>query len=205
MQPEPAEFNARVRQRGNAWITKHNLDKNAALPEGMDYPKPAYWAKQKDGYSCLEQLYLAYQKICAYTGLFISVGAKSVDHFVPKSRLVGLAFEWGNYRLACKEINGLKNNFEDVLDPFELVPETFFLVLITGKIYVNPNLEGTVFGETAKKTIDRLHLGTEQYQTTRADYYLEYKRGERSAENLKKYAPFVYSEAKRQGLLPLET
>ena len=83
-QPEPAEFDTRVRKRGDAWILKKGLARNAPLPKGMTYPKnPAYWAKQKDGYSCLEQLYQAYGKICAYTGLRLSIGAKSVDHFVP--------------------------------------------------------------------------------------------------------------------------
>jgi uncharacterized protein (TIGR02646 family) len=200
-QPEPTEFDTRVRQRGNTWILNQNLDQSVALPEGMDYPKPAYWAMQDDGYSCLNQLYLAYKKVCAYTGIFISGGAKSVDHFVPKSRNVGLAFEWSNYRLACRNINGIKRDFEDVLDPFLLESETFFLVLETGEIYVNPQLENMPLGIAAQQTITRLKLSSEEHQNTRADYYTEFKNGEKSASELQKYAPFVYLEAQRQDQL----
>jgi uncharacterized protein (TIGR02646 family) len=198
-QPEPVEFEVRVRQRGQAWILEKALNPNAPLPMGMEYPKPAYWVKQSDGYSCLEQLYQAYAKVCAYTGLFISSGAKSVDHFVPKSRLVGLAFEWGNYRLACRNINSRKLDFMDVLDPFFLVSETFYLVLETGEMYVNPNLENSL---EAEKTIVRLGLNSEELMTTRAEFYADFKN---NANHLRKYAPFVYWEAKRQDLLPLET
>jgi uncharacterized protein (TIGR02646 family) len=199
-QPEPEEFDTRVRKRGDAWILKKGLDRSAPLPKGIEYPKnPAYWAKQRDSYSCLEQLYQAYGKICAYTGLHLSVGAKSVDHFVPKSRLVGLAFEWNNYRLACRNINGIKEDFEDVLDPFFLESETFFLVLETGFIYVNPHLENTPLGIAAQKTITSLKLFL--YEDDRAEDYADFKNGEMPAALLQKYSPFVYLEAQRQGQL----
>ncbi len=195
-QPEPAAFDTRVRRPGDEWIVRHNLERDQPLPKNMEYP--AYWTKQEDGYSCLEQLYQTYAKVCAYTGLFISSSAKSVDHFVPKSRLVDLAFEWSNYRLACRNINSIKKEFEDVLDPFFLMAETFFLVLETGEIYVNPRLENP---QEAEQTIRRLELDSEELTAIRADYYADFKD---NAENLRKYAPFVFLEAKRQGLLALE-
>jgi uncharacterized protein (TIGR02646 family) len=200
-QEEPSEFDARVRQRGKTWILKKNLNPNDPLPNGIDYPKPAYWAKQRDNYSCLEQLYEAYQRVCSYTGLYITSGAKSVDHFVPKSRLVGLAFEWSNYRLACRNINSSKQDFEDVLDPFFLESEVFFLDLDTGKIYVNPALEKTPLGNNALQTISRLRLWTEQYNNMRADYFTAFKNGDISASFLKTHALFVYLETQRQGQL----
>ncbi len=198
---EPPEFDARVRQRGEVWILEKNLNRNTPLPVGINYPKPAYWAKQPDGYSCLEQLYEIYERVCAYTGLYITDGAKSVDHFVPKSLKVGLAFEWGNYRLACRNINSSKQDFEDVLDPFLLQAEVFFLDLDTGKIFVNPALESTSLGIQAQQTIARLRLWTEQYNNLRSDYFAAFKRGDISASFLKIHAPFVYLEAQRQGQL----
>jgi uncharacterized protein (TIGR02646 family) len=199
LKPEPPDFNLRVRQRGQDWIAKHRLDPNLALPDHLEYPKPAYWAKQPDGYSCLEQLYALYNEICAYTGLHISGGAKSVDHFVPKSRLVGLAFEWSNYRLACRNINTLKQDFEDVLDPFFLEPEVFFLELNTGTIYVNPSLENTELGLRADQTITRLKLW--RLNKIRAEYFACYQNHDLSRNLLQKRAPFVYLEAERQNLL----
>jgi hypothetical protein len=196
---EPLDFDLRVRQRGQDWIAKHQLDPNLALPDHLEYPKPAYWAKQPDGYSCLEQLYAVYSEVCAYTGLHISGGAKSVDHFVPKSRLVGLAFEWSNYRLACRNINSLKQDFEDVLDPFFLESEVFFLELDTGEIYTNPRLENTELGHRATQTITRLKLWT--LNQLRAEYFALYTNHELSLHFLQKRAPFVYLEALRQNLL----
>jgi hypothetical protein len=203
-QPEPAEFETRVRQRGKAWILEKTLNPLEPLPAGTEYPKnPAFWAKQRDGYSCLEQLYEAYQETCAYTGLYISGGAKSVDHFVPKSRLVGLAFEWSNYRLACRNINSLKQDFEDVLDPFLLESNVFHLILDVGVVYVNPAFEDTSLGIKAKETIERLKL--ERLNKLRAEYFSAFQSQEISFSFLQKRAPFVFSEAKRQGLLSPES
>jgi uncharacterized protein (TIGR02646 family) len=198
-QSEPAEFDERVRQRGKAWIDVNNLNRSLPLPKGWKYPNnPAYWAKQEDGYSSLQQLYEAYQKVCAYTGLRISLGAKSVDHFIPKSKSVGDAFEWSNYRLACRIINGLKKDFTQVLDPFSLESETFFLVLETGKIYVNPAIANP---EIAQKTIEILGLDCEELREERAEHYKDFQDQEITASHLQKYAPFVYLEAQRQGQL----
>jgi uncharacterized protein (TIGR02646 family) len=196
-QPEPAEFDARVRSRGWTWIENHHLDPNAPLPAGLEYPNsPAYWAKQPDGYSCLEQLYLAYNKTCAYTGLRINKDEKTVDHFVPKSRHVGLAFEWNNYRLACRSINTKKADLEQLLDPFLLEPETFYLVLESGEIYVSPQCQNP---QLAQKTIVYLGLDAHEYREVRLEYYTDFQNGDISTRQLQKLAPFVYLEALRQG------
>jgi hypothetical protein len=112
--------------------------------------------------------------------------------------MVGLAFEWSNYRLACRNINGIKKDFEDVLDPFSLKPETFFLVLETGYIYVNPQLENTPLSNAAKQTITRLGLDSDVYQDIRAEHYKDYKK-HKIPTMLQKNSPFVYLEAQRQG------
>jgi uncharacterized protein (TIGR02646 family) len=197
-QPEPPEFDAKVRQKGAAWIKKKKLNPNEPLPKSVKYPKKPYWTAQKDGFDCLEELYHRYSMVCAYTGFFMSIGAKSVDHFIAKSRHVGLAFEWSNYRLACKSINGTKADFELLLDPFLITPETFFLILATGEIYVNPNARDI---ESAQKTIEILKLDKQQYRDIRFKYYSDYKKGKYTKDYLLEIAPFVYLEAQRQNLL----
>jgi uncharacterized protein (TIGR02646 family) len=198
-QPEPPAFDLRVRQRGREWIVKNNLDPNAPKPPSVSYPSPAYWAKQPDGYSCLQELYVAYNKICAYTGLRINKDEKTVDHFVAKSRRVGLAFEWSNYRLACFSVNSKKTDFEQILDPFLLEPETFFLILESGEIYVNPSCENKAL---AQLTLDTLELDAHEYREIRLEHYTDFQNGDISQTYLKKLAPFVYLEALRQGRIP---
>ncbi len=56
-------------------------------------------------------------------------------------------------------------------------------------------------GFAAQQTISRLKLWSEEHQNTRADYFAEFKNGEKSASELQKYAPFVYLEAQRRGQL----
>lgn len=119
--PEPKDFDHKVRQKGWEWLKKQKLDKNLIAPKGTQFEP--YWRE------CFGELWESYEGICAYTSMFFrrSTGAGTTEHFAPKSlSFAGQAYEWSNYRLACRTVNSKKSTFEDVLDPFELTPETFF-------------------------------------------------------------------------------
>jgi uncharacterized protein (TIGR02646 family) len=193
--PEPVpKFDQQVRRPGNQWIARERLDPDQPLPAGRELP--AYWR------ACLDDLHAAYEGICAYLCVFIerAVGGVSVDHFVPKSRQLKLAYEWSNYRLACLQMNARKRHFEDVLDPFSLPPDTFRLELVTGRIYVNPALSGEA-RQAAEDTLTRLGLDDPGCREMRARHFQDYHQHGWPADFLRRYSPFVWLEALRQGVL----
>lgn len=194
-QPEPADFDVKVRQPGNAWLAGKGIAMNAPLPKGTD-PHP-YWRK------CLEELHRSYGGICAYLAVHVerATGAASVDHYVAKSALAGDTYEWSNYRLACLAMNARKRAFDDVLDPFALPADVFHLELITGRIYVNPALANAQLVGDAQATIDRLKLDNGINREIRARHFDEYLQQLRPAGLLARYSPFVWAEAQRQGAI----
>ena len=192
--PEPSNFNAKVRMPGLKWIDSQGLDTNQPVPTGTKLNP--FWR------NCLDELHREYEGVCAYSAIYVErvTGGVSADHFVAKSSNLALAYEWSNYRLACLTMNSRKRDFEDVLDPFSLAPDTFRLELVTGSIYPNP-----AFGAPAKReaqaTIDRLGLDNPSFRELRARHFQEYCQNEYTAAFLKKRSPFVWYEANRQGVL----
>ncbi|MBF0155356.1 MAG: hypothetical protein HQL64_16600 [Magnetococcales bacterium] len=194
-QLEPARFDSDVRQKGLAYLSNKSLELDQPLPKGTEINP--YWRK------CLDDLYTSYQGTCAYLAVYFerSTGAASVDHFVAKSRLAGLAYEWSNYRLACLEMNRSKNNFDDVLDPFTLQRGWFHLDLaISGRIFPNPDLS-PADQDQVTNTINRLGMNDPIHQKMRIRHFQEYIQHEFTADHFRKKSPFVWSEAHRQGLL----
>ena len=174
-QPEPGFFDAEVRAKGLA----HLKAKGYAL----DQPLPAratiepHWRGD-----CLTALHQAYGGVCAYLCVFVEriTGGMSVDHFIAKSALAGLAYEWSNYRLACSVMNSRKRDFDDVLDPFELEPAQTTLVT---------------------HTISRLGLDDPLCRELRVRWFDEYLTEPLPESYLRRKSPFVWAEAQRQGLL----
>lgn len=193
-QPEPPDFDAKVRQKGLRWLSRNHTALNAQLKSGNNIKE--YWR------CCLDDLHRSYGGVCAYLCIFIerTTGGVSVDHYVPKSRRVDLAYEWSNYRLACSTINSRKGDFEDVLDPFNISPETFHLELVTGRIYPTPSLSAPEM-KNAQYTIDRLKLDDSGNRELRARWYQKYCEDCISECYLRRHSPFVWFEAHRQKLL----
>lgn len=193
-QPEPEDFDTEVRQKGLRWLAKHDIDITVALPPRQFLP--FLWR------DCMDELHRRYGGVCAYLAVFIerTTGAGSVDHFLPKSLRPDLLYEWCNYRLACSAINSRKRNFTDVLDPFEVKDDWFYLEFVSGYIFPNPQLPASL-QQKIQATIDRLKLDSPANREMRADHYLSYCEGQITKEYLKGYSPFVWKEADRQGLL----
>lgn len=198
--PEPPRFDGEVRQPGLRWLQEHGIPLDARLaPATTIHP---YWRE------CLDDRHRSYDGICAYLCIFIErcTGGTSVDHFVAKSMRAGLAYEWSNYRLACATMNARKGPFDDVLDPFEMAPDVFRLELVTGRIYCNPGLSPSE-RKAADATIVRLGLDDPLCREMRARRFRDYITARGPSENppleqhLRRTAPFVWLEAKRQGLL----
>ena len=193
-QPEPEDFDTKVRQKGLRWLAEHDIDITAPLPSGTKLPP--YWR------ACLGKLHSGYGGVCAYLAVFfeITTGAGNVEHFLPKSLRPDLAYEWCNYRLACSAINSRKRDFTDILDPFEIEDGWFYLELVSGHIFPNPQLPDSL-QQKIQATIDRLKLDSSANNEMRAKHYQFYCEGKITKEYLKDFSPFVWKEADRQGLL----
>ncbi len=193
LQPEPSNFDADVRQPGITWLNSKGIALNAPPPAKTKF-KPCWQA-------CTEQLWESYSGTCAYLAIFFefSTGAASTDHFIAKSKDAGQAYEWNNYRLSALGPNRNKNKFDDVLDPIGLAPDTFELNLSNGKISPNKALPPKAKAE-ARKTITRLKLDSPTNRKMRARHFLNYLRNNDEV-GLRELSPFVWYEAKRQGLL----
>ncbi len=191
-QPEPSSFDIKVRKKGLKYIETNHIDLGAPLPRGQKLNP--FWR------DCLDDLYNSYNGTCAYLAVFFErcMGGGTVDHFVAKSKRVDKAYEWNNYRLACSIMNSRKRDFDDVIDPFEMVNGWFYLELVSGRIYPNPDCRDA---EKVKKTIDRLGLDDSMNREMRARHYQGYRERLYTADYLKKFSPFVYQEAERQKLL----
>jgi uncharacterized protein (TIGR02646 family) len=175
------------------------LKLNAAIPKGKK--PPPYWRK------CIKQLHRNYGGVCAYLSVYLELppGSVTVDHYVAKSKLAGKAYKWSNYRLASATMNSRKRDYDTVLDPFGLKNETFHLDLVSGRMYPNPSLAPAAQAK-AKATIDRLKLDKpcREMRARRFDDYLKLIAGgpnSAAVQQLKKYSPFIWYEANRQGLL----
>jgi uncharacterized protein (TIGR02646 family) len=199
-QPEPDDFDQKVRQPGIKWLEDHGIDSTISLP-----PKTYiedYWEK------CKLDLRESYEGICAYLGLYIHlVEVPTVDHFLPKSLRPDLAYEWSNYRFSAFRMNSRKGDYTDIVDPFTISQYYFGIVLLTGDIYPLHE-ENSVEWVKAKNTIKRLKLDDDLCTKNRKKYYLDFRAWKESGgskgiseDYLRRHAPFVWQEAQRKGLL----
>lgn len=191
-QPEPQDFAKLVRAPGLKWIAKSGLNPNQPVPSGTEIP--SYWTK------CLPALREVYGGICAYVSVYVPkvVGAPSVEHFVPKSRHLNQAYDWSNYRFVCAKMNSRKRDFEDVLDPFALEPESFELNLGDGSVAPHPRLGGLKC-QQVMATIARLDLDDLECRELRLEFIQAFRTNQITAGYLKLQAPFVWFEMQRQG------
>ena len=193
LKPEPVTFDVKVRKPGRKWLEKNNILFDFPPPDSSKLP-PLWRATQKE-------LWESYNGVCAYLAIFFewTSGAHSTDHFVAKSRQAGQAYEWSNYRLCCMGANRKKNKFDDVLDPFEIESETFVLDFLSGEVKPNRALPCEM-QENVLKTIQRLKLNDPENKQMRTRHFDEHLNGV-PEWHLKKYSPFVWYEAQRQGCL----
>ncbi len=191
IQPAPTGFLTRVHQPGTAFLAKK------PQPNANDWNRHSYWRR------ILDDLYHAYGGICAYSCHWIppDTGAKTVEHFKPKSKYPSEAYQWDNYRLVCSTLNGRKGNFEDVLDPFALEANWFLLDFPSLMVYPNGSLTETN-ARRVMRTIQRLGLNDEgTCLQARLSWVEAYIQVPLPFSYLERNAPFIAAELKRQDLI----
>lgn len=206
---EPDRFDVLVRQPGLRLIAEKVGEKPLPRRPGRPFQKIAdsrdaippeefkdYWRE------VIPHMMTAYKQICAYSCFRIHrvTGAPSVDHMAPKSRRWDQVYEWSNYRLASSRMNARKNNFEDILDPFEIQDGWFQLEDFGYGIRANPNATQQLI-DRIHKTISRLKLDDEYHREQREEDANQYLDGHWSYIELIRQSPFVASELRRQGRL----
>ena len=190
LQPEPPHFFEKVQKPGQKFL--------------KETPDPTkHWEKHEYWRKILKDLYVIYNRTCAYSCHWIppDTGAKTVEHFKPKKMYPQEAYQWENYRLVCSTLNGRKKDFEDVLDPF-IVQEGWF-VLDFPLLEVRPG-DGipTLIAEKVKETISRLGLNDEgTCLQMRMSWLRDYIMVPFPFSYLETKAPFLASELKRQQLI----
>lgn len=206
--PEPAGFDARVRQKG--------LDAIAELVgETPSHPRPG--RKRKKIANCraeippeafppfwrdaLPEMLESYHRICAYLALYIEhvTGSPSVDHVVPKSNAWDQVYEWSNYRLACALINSKKNDLSLALDPFTLRGGLFALELVEFQVMAGSAVGG--LRAEVEDSIRVLGLNLPECCAARREYVVSYEEGDIGLAYLERRAPFIAQELRRQGRL----
>jgi hypothetical protein len=207
--PEPASFDAQVRQPGLSAIAELVGEKPLLRRRGRARKKvaekredipgdkfPEYWRL------VLDDLLEAYGRICAYVCVYIEriTGQPSVDHMAPKSLAWDQVYEWKNYRLACSLMNSRKGAIIAVLDPFEVEDGWFELELVSFQIVAGEGLDA-VLKSQVDETIDLLKLNDAECRRLREEYVVSYLSGEISWSYLRKRSPFVARELQREGRL----
>lgn len=192
--PEPPGFDATVRAKGSAWLTRRGHPTKGPKPAGLKLAD--YWR------ACLPDLRRAYAEICCYVAVWVPplVGFATVEHMVAKSNALELAYEWSNYRFACGAMNGRHSDFTDVLDPMDLTLSPYALEFAGMELHVRSDI-GEELHQMAQRTLSRLQLNDEECRQLRAAYWDEYIAGHISADYLRRKSPFVHAEAARQALL----
>jgi hypothetical protein len=207
--PEPPSFDKQVRKPGLRAIAEMVGEEpprasgkrfsKIALERHLISPKsfPPYWTE------ALEDLMVTYDSICAYSCFRIHrvTGAASVDHMAAKSKAWDRVYEWDNYRLACSRLNARKNDYSDVLDPFEVQDDWFHLELVGFQVLPNNEITDQDLRSRIQATIVRLGLNDNSFRKARAEDSEDYKSGEVLLKTLTRHSPFVARELRRQGRL----
>lgn len=172
--PEPADFDARVRKPGRAW-----LDAN---------PQPK---RPRDLWSPFRTvLATGFDHRCGYTAMYDPIG--SVDHHLSVKARRELAYEWDNYRFCSEWLNKSKRNEDQaVLDPYEVGEGWFEIELPSLKLRTTERIPPALRAR-AERTLDRLHLrDDERVLRQRREWYRMVLEGEITLEGLRKKAPLI--------------
>lgn len=208
--PEPADFDARVRQPGLSAIDellgreprlrrpgprrKRAADTAAEIP---GHAFPPFWR------AALDDMMRAYEQRCAYLAMFIEdTGNPTVDHVTPKSLAWDRVYEWGNYRLCTGVVNSKKGELLGLVDPVEAQVGWFELDLATSRV-VRGKTAPALLREKIDATLPLLNLRdcTAQRRRYVDDYRLGPGNKGIDLAYLERRAPFIAAELRRQDQL----
>ena len=189
LQPEPADFDVKCRQKGLDWLQKN--------PQGTRKAKRPknYWSPFRP------VLADRFSNLCAYGAMHEPVG--TVDHFQPVNADETLAYEWHNYRYASGWINSSKNRCAAVLDPFDVKPGWFEVLLPSLQLVARKDLIPEALHPLADETLKRLHLcDDERIVRQRRQWLKLYEQGHLDWAGLQELAPLIAKAVQAQRKTP---
>lgn len=178
LQPEPVDWDARCRKRGQAWLASHPCYKHR--------PR-SYWTEFEP------ELREAFAGLCAY--LCMLVPKANMDHFLPIDHLKAqgkdhLAYEWSNFRY----VEGIMNQrklVNLVLDPFQVKDDWFEILLPSLQLVLTDKVPKSK-RVVAEFTLRKLGLtDSEVVIRYRREWYSMYQRGELTLDGLRRVAPLI--------------
>lgn len=185
--PEYSQFDSEVRKRGAGFLKKN------PQPSSKQFKDKNYWKH------AAKHLHDSYRGICAYSAMYLPEQG-TVDHFIPKTLFPALAYEWSNFRLASGRINNAKGSQTNIIDPFDVQDDWFFLEIPACLLKPNPSLP-SVLRKMISHTIKALGLNDDDhYAQERCDILMEFASGNISIDFLRRRYPFLAKEVTRQGL-----
>ncbi len=208
--PEPADFDAKVRQPGLAAIDEL-VGREPRLKRSG--PRRKRVAETEAGISAstfpplwraaLDDMMTVYEQRCAYLAMFIEhTGNPTVDHVLPKSLAWDKVYEWTNYRLCTGVVNSKKGDLVGLVDPVESEVGWFALNLATYRV-VRGERAPAPLREKVDATLPLLNLRDCCAQRRR--YVTDYRLGPGNKgidlSYLERRAPFIAAELRRQGQL----
>lgn len=126
----------------------------------------------------------------------------SVDHFLPKATHPHLAYEWNNFRLANGRVNSSKGDLTEILDPFLIQDDWFYMNVPACLLVPNPALDKALRSQISG-TINSLRLNQDDtYVQERCNILMDYARDDVSIGFLQRRYPFLAKEVSRQALDP---
>jgi hypothetical protein len=186
-----------ITAKGLSFLERKGINIDVPVPNNFSWKNGDFWVEY------LDILYLKYSGICAYSSFFLGPGTgkgyRTADHFLPKSKYPGLAYRWDNLRLCSRYVNSCKGETELPLDPFRIREGWFRLEFVNFSIYPSPNLNDITINNI-KETIRITGIDDKENRDKRKFYWLK-SHEYRSTKYLEDYAPFIYFEAVRQGLI----
>jgi len=184
---EYPKFDTEVRAPGRDFLAI------CPTPTSEQFKKKNFWNR------AAKELHAAYSGICAYTSMYLPEQG-SVDHFQPKSNYPHLAYEWANFRLASGRVNNSKGNQLNIIDPFQVENEWFYMDIPACLLKPNPTLEKSLRNRISG-TINSLRLNhDDNYVQERCNILIDYAREDISKNFLQRRYPFLAKEVDRQGL-----
>lgn len=190
----PPNYEDDVKKPGDAFL-RHNSN-----PTHREWKRHSYWSKIHSF------LYDQNSGLCQYCAswsprssqLSSSHNHTSVDHYLPKSKHTSLAYEWSNYRLCRARLNNYKSDFEDVLDPFTISDDWFFLDFSSFLIKPSAGINSEVKKQVSD-SISRLRLNSDNdYVNERISVIREYTLGRFNFELIREKYPFIAYQIKFQ-------
>lgn len=186
-QPEPPDFGIKVRAPGQEFLNR------IPSPSNREFRTERHWRHAHS------DLYAAYGGVCAYSAHWIPPRG-TVDHYLPKTSVPQLAYEWSNFRLCTDRMNNYKDDKDDVIDPFRIQNGWFVIDFATFLIEAEDTL-ADYLKAAVNATITRLKLNDDDDLVQERFNWVElYSNNDVSFEFLSRRYPFIAFELARQNL-----